>query len=437
MKEQEIRKEFLDFFIAKGHLLIGGSSLIPKDDPSLLLINSGMAPLKSYFTGAQKPPYPRLTNVQRCVRTNDIEEVGDIHHLTFFEMLGSWSIGAYYKKEAIHLASELLMDVLKIPQEKLYVSVYSGNPEKGIPYDQESHDSWAQQGFGSNQIVPLGDEDNFWGPAGAKGPCGPCTEVFLDIGDAAGPSYEETDVFDTKNRYIEIWNAGVFMEFNQNEDGTLSKLPFKSVDTGSGIERLSMALNGYRNIYEYGPFPAVLAQLPETLPLVEQRVIADHLRTATHLIAEGVLPGKTGREYVSRRLLRRAETLCFKHGLNLPYREIVNEVIKFDSQNHNHLSHAYEKINAIIETESTAFNRVLKNGARRIEKELKNSPVISSPTAFDIVSSAGLPLEALKELVSLQGGSVNQSGYEELLQQHKVSSRNKAPKKLEKRPPQI
>src|SRR5690242_19166094 len=210
---REIRDIFIRFFEDKGHLRIPASSLIPLDDPTLLFINSGMAPLKKYFTGEARPPQSDLCNVQPCIRTIDIEDVGDRQHLTFFEMLGSWSINNYFKQRAIELAYELLVEHFGFPREKLYATVYRGNLAENIPPDEESARAWEEVGLKRDHIVFLG-EDNFWGPAGETGPCGPCTEVFFDTGDAYGQPYRDGGLFDT-NRYIEIWNAGVFMEFDK------------------------------------------------------------------------------------------------------------------------------------------------------------------------------------------------------------------------------
>ena len=249
LTSSEIRELFLDFFRKNNHRLIEGSSIIPKNDPSLLYINSGMAPLKPYFLGLETPPSKQLVNVQPCIRTNDIEEIGDRHHLTFFEMMGSWSIGDYYKERAIQLAFDLLVGHFKFDKEKLYVTVYKGDPDLGIAADEESIQFWKNVGVADDHIIALG-ADNFWGPAGDTGPCGPCTEVFYDTGDAFGPKYTPGGHFDDTNRYIEIWNAGVFMELDKTKEGTFNALPMKSVDTGSGIERMYLALNGIDSLYE-------------------------------------------------------------------------------------------------------------------------------------------------------------------------------------------
>ncbi|MBR0423571.1 MAG: hypothetical protein IJJ04_02900 [Clostridia bacterium] len=234
----EIRDKFISFFKSKDHMEITDSSVVPKNDPTLLFINSGMAPIKNYFTGVEKPPYPRLCDIQPCIRTIDIDSIGDKHHLTSFQMLGSWSINDYFKEKAIAFAFEFLTKYLNIPKEKLYVTVFSGDDEIGLPCDNEAYEFWKKVGVEESHIVKCGREDNFWGPTAETGPCGPCTEIFYDTGE--GEKYVPGGEFDTKKRYIEIWNAGVFMQLNKNADGTFSKLGFTSVDTGAGLERLAM-----------------------------------------------------------------------------------------------------------------------------------------------------------------------------------------------------
>ena len=215
ISSKEIRDKFLEFFKENGHMELSDSSIIPKNDPTLLFINSGMAPLKDYFTGAAKPPCKRLCDVQTCIRTIDIDSIGDKHHLTSFQMLGSWSIGDYFKEKAIYFAYTLLTERIKLPKEKIYVSVFSGDEELGIPFDSEAYECWKKVGVAEDHIVKCGKEDNFWGPTSETGPCGPCTEMFFDTGD--GEEYIPGGDFDT-TRYIEIWNAGVFMQFSKNAD---------------------------------------------------------------------------------------------------------------------------------------------------------------------------------------------------------------------------
>ena len=249
LSSDEIREIFLRFFTERQHTRIGSASIIPANDPTLLFINAGMAPLKPYFLGEALPPAPDLCNIQPCVRTIDISDVGDRHHFTFFEMMGSWSIDNYFKDRAVELAYELLTDGFGFSVDKLYVTVFEGDEELGIAPDDISAAAWERAGVPRDHIVYLGAEDNFWS-AGDTGPCGPCTEVFYDTGPEHGPGYRPGGEFDSAGRYIEIWNAGVFMEYNRLPGGALEPLRFTSVDTGSGLERMSMVLQGCESAYE-------------------------------------------------------------------------------------------------------------------------------------------------------------------------------------------
>ncbi len=315
MTTDEIRQIFLDFFRSRDHLIIPGSPLLARGDPTLLYINAGMAPLKPYFLGEAAPPAPRLANVQPSIRTRDIEDVGDRSHLTFFEMLGSWSIGDYFKERAIELALELLVEGFGFPPDRLYATVFSGDPSLPLPPDDESAVLWQRAGLPSGHVVPLGI-DNFWGPAGDTGPCGPCTEVFFDTGDAYGVAYHPGGTFDT-HRYLEIWNAGVFMAYDKGADGTFTPLPFTSVDTGAGLERVQLAINGYASVYETDLLCPVIASVGERLgPDLserERRIVADHIRAATFILAEGIRPSNTGHGYIPRRLIRKCVAIALRH----------------------------------------------------------------------------------------------------------------------------
>ena len=306
----EIRQTFLEFFTARQHLQIGAASVIPVNDPTLLFVNAGMAPLKPYFLGEALPPAADLCNVQPCVRTIDIADVGDRHHLTFFEMLGSWSIGHYFKERAVELASELLTSGFGFSPGELYVTVYQGSEALGIPPDDISAAAWRQAGIAADHIVYLGDEDNFWS-AGDTGPCGPCTEVFYDTGAENGPRYQPGGEFDSAGRYIEIRNAGVFMEFNRLPGGALERLRFTSVDTGSGLERMAMVLQGRDSVYETDLFAPIVAAARAALAgsgasQRDIRLVADHVRASVFILGEGVAPSNEGRGYIPRRLLRTA-----------------------------------------------------------------------------------------------------------------------------------
>ncbi len=414
LASDEIREIFLRYFEGQDHQRIRGSSLLPENDPTLLFINSGMAPLKPYFTGVRKPPHPDLCNVQPCIRTTDIEDVGDRHHLTLFEMLGSWSIGHYFKDRAVELAYELLVDKFKIPKSRLYVSVYAGNPALGLDPDQQSARAWERVGIPTDRIVFLG-EDNFWGPAGDAGPCGPCTEVFFDTGDQYGEAYRPGIEFDTKRRYIEIWNAGVFMELDKKLDGTFAQLPFKSVDTGSGVERMSMVLQGATSVYETDLFADLMAVVRAALPAgtsVEAcRTIADHVRASCFLLSEGVLPGNTGRAYIPRRLIRKIVALVARAGVTrFPYAELIDMVVRKLGPHYQRLVTARQSLSEGFLREATDFEAVIASGLERLERlcNQKAPFVISGKDAFNLFATYGLPVEITREFLKERGGSIDE-----------------------------
>lgn len=306
---KEVKESFLNYFIKNNHKQIKNSSIIPENDESLLFINAGMAPIKKVFSGEQIPESERMCNVQTCIRTNDIDSIGDMHHLSSFNMLGSWSIGDYFKEGALKLAYDFLINNLKIDKQKLYVTVFSGDAKRNLPADEESYVLWQKVGIEKSHIVRKPFEDNFWRMGEGESPCGPCTEVFFDTENENIKSYEETGFFDDKNRYIEIWNAGVFMQYFQHEDGTYSKLKTNSVDTGAGLERMTMVLNRLKNVYESEIFSPVIELIKSNSSKYNEksvRIIADHIRTSVYIINAGVEAGNLKRGYILRQLLRRA-----------------------------------------------------------------------------------------------------------------------------------
>lgn len=429
LSPQEVREVFLDFMEEKGHLKIKGSSIIPQNDPSLLFINAGMAPMKSYFSGEKTPPCSDLCNIQPCIRTIDIDDVGDKHHLTFFEMLGSWSINNYFKDEAIALAHELLTEKLNFPKEKLYVSVYGGDEARGIPSDEDSYKFWRQVGIPANHIVVLG-EDNFWS-AGDTGPCGPCTEIFFDTGTDENSSYEKTGNFDTKNRYIEIWNAGVFMQYNRLENGQLENLPFASVDTGSGLERLVMALNKEKTVYDTESFKPYMDMICSSLNLKTEeqmpsaRRIADHVRAATLIISEGVMPGKDGRNYIPRRLIRRSASIALLH--DKPQFSLINlskQVIETMGEAYPKMRENSENISQVFAQELIAFQRSVKQGVKQFDKITKNSDILSGEQIFNLKASYGMPLDLIAELSKERNLIVDMNAYNKEFIKHQQISRN-------------
>ncbi|HAA42415.1 MAG TPA: alanine--tRNA ligase, partial [Ruminiclostridium sp.] len=427
---KEIREIFLNFFVNKKHLKIPCSSIIPTNDPTLLFINSGMAPLKKYFTGEAQPPNSDLCNIQPCIRTIDIEEVGDRHHLTSFEMLGSWSINNYFKEKAIALAFELLVEGFKIPKEKLYVTVFEGCEKLNLSPDYESARAWEKLGIPKSHIVFQPFEDNFWGPAGDTGPCGPCTEVFYDTGDEHGEAYVEGGYFDTKNRYIEIWNAGVFMQFNKNLDGTYTPLKFKSVDTGAGLERLTMVLNGLDSVYETDLLKPIMDEIAlqskGNLSQKAMRIIADHLRTTSFILSEGIKPSNDGRGYIPRRLIRKCAALTLKAKVEeFDFVSVLEKVIGQYSDFYTHFKQNKEDIINTFENERTHFQQVLKDGFKRLEKITgKESFEISGKDAFILVSTYGIPIELIQEYAEEKGGNVNIDEYKEEFKKHQEISKS-------------
>lgn len=429
LNSQEVRETFLNFMEKKGHLKINGSSIIPQNDPSLLFINAGMAPMKSYFSGAKQPPQSDLCNIQPCIRTIDIDDVGDRHHLTFFEMMGSWSINNYFKDKAIDLAYELLTEQFEFPKDKLYVTVYGGDKEKGIPADEDSIKFWQKAGMPSSHIVVLG-EDNFWS-AGNTGPCGPCTEIFFDTGDQHGGSYEKTGNFDTQNRYIEIWNAGVFMQYNRREDGSLDKLPFMSVDTGSGLERMVMTLNEKESVYDTDAFKLYMDMIQDKMGLhteqemVSARRIADHMRAATLILSEGIVPGKEGRNYIPRRLIRRSASIALLRGNSqFSFNTLTRQIIDQMGEAYPKMKKNSDQIQQTLAQELITFQRSVKQGVKQFDKITKNSEELSGAQIFNLRSSFGMPLDLLQELAKERNISVDMKGYQTEFAKHQQISRN-------------
>jgi alanyl-tRNA synthetase len=425
---REVRETFLDFFVERGHVRIADASLVPRDDPTLLYVNAGMAPLKRYFTGEDRPAHPDLCNVQPCIRTTDIEDVGDRHHLTFFEMLGSWSIDHYFKERAIELAFELLTTRFGLEPERLYATVFRGDADRGLPADEASADFWEQVGLARDHVVPLG-LDNFWGPAGDFGPCGPCTEVFIDTGDDFGAAYVPGGEFDTTGRYIEIWNAGVFMSFDKRPDGSYSPLPFGSVDTGSGLERLVMALAGLPSVYETDLLAPVVAVVREAMgrdATPEQiRLLSDHVRAASMILAEGVRPSNEGRGYVPRRLIRKAIAVAHRAGVpDYDFRSAIDTVVDLLGDVYPRLVEHRSQVHELFSNERADFGHVVARGLARLEAAYSEPPFrIDGGHAFDLFSTYGLPLEIVRDFAREHGGDVDIEGFEARFREHQEVSR--------------
>ena len=426
----QIREKFLSFFEKKDHLLIPSASLLPQNDPTLLYINSGMAPLKKYFLGLSQPPHARLCNVQLCIRTGDIEDAGDRHHFTSFEMLGSWSINDYYKEIAVELAYELLVEEFGFPVDKLYATVYGGDLTLDLPPDEESIKAWEKVGLPRDHIIILG-EDNFWGPAGDTGPCGPCTEVFFDTGDEFGEAYETSGIFDTTNRYIEIWNAGVFMELDKKADGSFERLPLKSVDTGSGLERMAMVMNNCNSLYDIDLIKPIMTCVGQqfsvkNISVLDNKIISDHLKTVTFILAEGVLPSNEGQGYIPRRLLRKCTALVTRSGaINFDYGSVVNQVVDIYRDYYPNLHVNQAQIIENIQREVKDFEQTIKKGFERLDSLLSGSEgsVLSGKNTFELVTTYGVPFELVQLFTQQRGVRLDKDDYMNHFRRHQEISR--------------
>ncbi len=425
----EIRQTFLEFFTGRQHLQIGAASVIPVNDPTLLFVNAGMAPLKAYFLGEALPPAADLCNIQPCVRTIDIADVGDRHHLTFFEMLGSWSIGHYFKERAVGLAFELLTDGFGFTADELYVTVYQGSEQLGIPPDDISAAAWRQAGMPADHIVYLGDEDNFWS-AGDTGPCGPCTEVFYDTGAEHGPQYRPGGEFDSVGRYIEIWNAGVFMEFNRLPGGALEPLRFSSVDTGSGLERMAMVLQGRDSVYETDLFAPIVAAAQSALAGTSAsqrdiRLVADHVRASAFILGEGVAPSNEGRGYIPRRLLRTAIATATQAGAgSFDLGQVAGAAIDQLAGSYPRLGDGRDRILGLLDREQRDFGRVVRHGLDRLA-DLAATPgfEISGEDVFALYATHGMPVDLIRDFAASRGGSLDERRFAELFTEHRELSR--------------
>lgn len=431
----ELRSMYLNFFKEKGHAIISSASVIPENDPTVLFTTAGMHPLVPYLMGQKHPAGTRLTDVQKCIRTGDIDEVGDASHLTFFEMLGNWSLGDYFKKDAIAWSYEFLTSpkYLGIPKEKLAFSVFAG--DENAPRDTESHDLWVAQGVDPKNIFFLPKENNWWGPAGQTGPCGPDTEMFI-IKDQA-PCGENCSPACDCGRYLEIWND-VFMQYNKQADGTFVPLENKNVDTGMGLERTLCVLTGKSSVYETEVFAREIAKIAELSGKNYEdseevkrafRIIADHLRTATFILGDdlGVSPSNVDQGYVLRRLIRRA--VRFGKKINMPENFcsiIAAEIIDQYKEVYPELGRNAAFVLEQLRLEEERFARTLEQGTKEFEKlvdKLKISGVLSGRLAFRLYDTFGFPIEMTEELARENGLHVDLEGFHEAFRKHQELSK--------------
>jgi alanyl-tRNA synthetase len=425
----EIRAAFLKFFEEKGHKVIPSSSLIPKDDPTLLLTTAGMVQVKPYFLGQAEPPSRRLASCQKCFRTTDIESVGDDRHLTFFEMLGNFSVGDYFKKEAIAWAWEFFTGVMKISPEKLWVTIYLD--------DDEAFGYWHEVGVPADKIVRCGEADNFWGPAGNSGPCGPCSEIHYDFGKDKGCGKVDCQPNCACGRFKEIWNL-VFTQYNQDEKGKRTPLPRPNIDTGMGLERIAMVMAGKDSVCDTDIFAPLLDRVAaltgKKYGMNESddnamRVVAEHGRALAFLIADGVLPDNEGRGYVLRRLLRRGALFGRRLGLDKPFlAEIAKTAIKKMGHVYPELKQRQDFIVKVIEMEESRFEETLNTGLTIIEEILskkagKKAGQISSADAFRLYDTYGFPIELTKEIVEKAGYNIDMAGFEKEMEKQRERAR--------------
>ncbi|RWX03807.1 alanine--tRNA ligase [Flavobacterium cerinum] len=446
MKSQDIRKQFLDFFKEKGHLIVPSAPIVTKDDPTLMFNNSGMAQFKEYFLGNGIPKSKRIADTQKCLRVsgkhNDLEDVGfDTYHHTMFEMLGNWSFGDYFKKEAINWAWELLTEVYKIPKDILYVSVFEGSPEENVPFDQEAYDIW--KGLIDEDRIILGNKkDNFW-EMGDQGPCGPCSEIHVDIRSA-----EEKALVSGKElvnndhpQVVEIWN-NVFMEFNRKADGSLEKLPAQHVDTGMGFERLCMVLQNVTSNYDTDVFTPLIQKIEsltgkkytikaendeEEKTNIAIRVIADHVRAVAFAIADGQLPSNTGAGYVIRRILRRAIRYGFTF---LDKKEaFINELVAVLSAQMGEffpeIKSQQSLVTNVIKEEEASFLRTLDQGLQLLDNVIAQTEgkEVSGAKAFELYDTFGFPKDLTALILKEKGMSYNDAEFDAELQKQKTRSR--------------
>jgi alanyl-tRNA synthetase len=438
MKAQEIRDTYLSFFAERGHKVVPSASLVPSaHDPSVLLTTAGMQPFKPYFLGREKPPAPRLADVQKCFRTTDIEEVGNTaRHLTFFEMLGNWSFGDYFKAESIPWGWELSTQGFGIDPERIWVTVFGGDEELGLGPDEEAIEIWRGVGVPDERIVRLGREDNFW-QAGPAGPCGPCSELYLDRGEAFGAGERPGDDSD---RFLEFWNH-VFMSYDLAKDGSLTELPMRNIDTGMGLDRMAAILQDVPSVYETDHVRPLI-DLAEEMSghgyeegdavTRAMRIVADHSRGAAFLIADGVVPSNEDRGYILRRIMRRAIQQGNTLGLEAPWLgRFAERTIELMGEAYPELVAERETIARWVGDEEESFGRTLERGTELLERlvaEAKQSGTswIDAGDAFKLHDTYGFPYDLTKELLADQGLSVDDSGFEELMEEQRQRARSGA-----------
>lgn len=422
----DLREKYLSFFESKGHLRLPSFSLVPNNDKSLLLINSGMAPMKKYFTGEVTPPSTRVTTCQKCIRTPDIERVGKTaRHGTYFEMLGNFSFGDYFKHEATKWAWEFCTDVLDLPVDKLWVTIYEN--------DDETFDIWTKEiGVDPSHIVRLGKEDNFW--EHGQGPCGPCSEIYFDRGEKYGCGSPDCKPGCECDRYTEFWN-NVFSQFNNDGNGNYTELAQKNIDTGMGLERLACIMQGVDNLFEVDTVQNIMKKISEIAGVkyhddekndVSLRVITDHIRSSVFMIGDGVIPSNNGRGYVLRRLIRRACRHGRLLGVNEPFLyKVVNTVIDENMSAYDYLDSKRELITKVMLSEEESFGKTIDSGLALLDEYIAQTKgtVFSGEDAFKLNDTYGFPLDLTKDILEEKGMTVDEDKFNELLENQKKTAR--------------
>ena len=428
MNSDELRRTFLSFYESKGHLVIPSSSLIPIGDPTLLLTSAGVVQIKPFFTGEAKAPAPRIASCQKCFRTTDIDSVGDADHLTFFEMLGNFSVADYFKKEAIDWAWELVTERLKLPPEKLWVSVFLS--------DDESYELWRALGVPKERLVRYDESENWWGPPGDSGPCGPCTEIYYDFGEELSCGKPDCGPACDCNRFTEFYNL-VLTEYYQDTEGNRTPLPSGNIDTGMGLERTAAIMQGVTNVYETDGFQAIMGKVSGVTGRTygsdketdaAMRVLAEHARGTTFLISDGVVPGNEGRGYVLRRILRRAVTFARKLGVREPVLVTIAEtVIENMREAYPDLERNREFILKVIEQEEARFHDTLDAGMSHLDEIVadgSDGSIIEATDVFRLYDTFGFPPELTEEVAADHGFSVDMEGFDREMEAQRTRSRS-------------
>ncbi|HLC92086.1 MAG TPA: alanine--tRNA ligase [archaeon] len=439
----ELREKYLRFFEKHAHKRIPSASLIPENDPTVLFTTAGMHPLVPYLLGESHPLGKRLCDVQKCIRTGDIDEVGDNWHLSFFEMLGNWSLGDYFKKEAIAFSFEFLTKELGIPKERLSVTCFAG--DKDAPRDEEAAKAWEAQGIPKSRIHFLPKSDNWWGPAGLTGPCGPDTEMFYHVKDVQEKSTQDFLKLCKEGAFCEIWND-VLMQYNKNAEGKYVESRQKNIDTGMGVERTVSVLNGFDNVYECDTLKPIIEKVKSFAGTNQNsksgersaRIITDHLRAAVMILGDGkgVVPGNVDQGYVLRKFIRRAIRHARLLGISGKFcNEVAKVIVDVMGEAYPEVRKNSARVFFELEKEEEKFSAALENGLKALEKKLSAlggaaGKQLSAKDAFDVYQSYGFPLEMIQEICAEKGNTIDSKGFDSLLQQHQELSRKGAEQKF-------